>query len=127
MDDFDEGELGIDPDLMEQMLEERAAMSSRKRPSHHLAPYISAPRSFVSDVCLLTEGRAALVVALCIYRRTRICESRTVTLPTSELAELDVDRRRKHEALTRLQNAGLIKVEKLAGQTARITLTWRRN
>ena len=85
------------------MLEEKAAAAKRKRRPRYVVRHIGAPLSFVSDVCLLTEGRAALVVALCIYRRTRVCGSRTVTLPTAELAELGVDRRRKREALAKLQ------------------------
>jgi hypothetical protein len=88
---------------------------------------MGATLSFVSDVCLLTEGRTALVVALCIYRRTRVCRSRTVTLLTRELVELDIDRSRKREALARLQNAGLIKVDSRPGRLAQITLTWRRD
>ena len=97
------------------MLEEKAAATKPKRRQPGAVRYIGAPLPFVSDVCLLTEGRAALVVALCIYRRTRVCGSRTVTLPTAELAELDIDRRRKREALAKLQNAGLIKVENRRG------------
>src|SRR5690349_16777937 len=74
---------------------------------------IGAPLEFVADVCRLTEGRAALVVALYIYRRAHVCGSRTVTLPSGELAELGIDRSYKRRALIKLQRAGLIKVEKV--------------
>ena len=127
MGNIDAGKLGIDPGEIEQVLEEKAAATRPKQRQPDAGRYIGAPLPLVSDVCLLTEGRAALVVALCIYRRTRVCASRTVTLPTAELVELDIDRRRKREALAKLQNAGLIRVENRAGHTARITLIWRRN
>ena len=51
---------------------------------------IGAPLEFVSEVCRLTEGRATLVVALYTYRRVQICDNRTVTLPSGELAELGI-------------------------------------
>ena len=86
---------------------------------------IGAPLEFVADVCRLTEGRAALVVALCIYRRVSICGSQTVTLPSGELAELGVNLRRKREAWVKLKKAGLIRVETTRGRTAKITLLWR--
>jgi len=76
------------------------------------------------DVLRLTEGRTALVVAMCIYRRTKVCNSRTVTLPNSQLAELGINHRRKNEALTKLKAAGLIRLEKDTGLSTKITLTW---
>ena len=86
---------------------------------------IGAPFEFVADVCRLTEGRATLVVALCIYRRVQVCDNRTVTLPSSELAELGIVRQYKQRALIKLQRAGLIKVEKGSGRTTRVTLIWQ--
>ena len=86
---------------------------------------IGAPLEFVADVCRLSEGRATLVVALYIYRRVQICGNRTVTLPSSELAELGIVRQYKQTALIKLQRAGLIKVENGSGRTARVTLIWQ--
>jgi hypothetical protein len=86
---------------------------------------IGAPFEFVADVCRLTEGRATLVVALQIYRRVQVCNNRTVTLPSGELAELGIFRQNKQRALIKLQRAGLIKVENGSGQTARVTLKWQ--
>ena len=87
--------------------------------------YIGAPVGFVSDVCRLTRGRAAAMVALCVYRRTKVCNSQTVTLPTAELAELGVDLSHKRRALIELQQAGLIEVEQSRGRTAQVTLAWK--
>jgi hypothetical protein len=125
MDDIDAGKLGIDPDLIEQVLEKRADAAKRKRPLRRTIRYIGAPLSFVHDVCRLTEGRTTLLVALCIYRRTHVCNSRTVTLPSVELAELGIARKSKRDALAKLQRARLIKVKNAVGRTSRITLTWR--
>jgi hypothetical protein len=86
---------------------------------------IGAPLEFVAQVCRLTEGRAALVVALYIYRRVQICDDRTVTLPSSELAELGIVPQNKQRALIKLQRAGLVKVENESGRTARVTLIWQ--
>ena len=100
-DDIDAGNLSINPDEVEGVLEGMIAPAPKRRRSPRAARYIGAPLSFVREVCLLTDGRIALVVALCIYRRTRVCSNWTVTLPTTDLAELDVDRSRKREALAK--------------------------
>jgi hypothetical protein len=86
---------------------------------------LGAPFEFVADVCRLTEGRATLVAALYIYRRVRICDDRTVTLPSGELAELGIVRQNKQRALIKLQRARLIKVENESGRTSRVTLIWQ--
>src|SRR5262245_57628839 len=87
---------------------------------------VAFPWGFMTDVCRLTEGRAALAVAEFIYRRTHVCGSRTVTLPAAELAELGISRWLKADALDRLQTAGLIRLEESSpGQTAKITLLWK--
>ncbi len=85
---------------------------------------IGCPPAFMAEVCRLTEGRTALVVALCIYKRTIVESSRTVTLPTGELAVYGVTRQRKAEALAKLEAARLVAVEAANGRTARITLLW---
>jgi len=67
-------------------------------------------------------------VALCIYRRTCVCRSKTVTLPGADIAELGISRSLKNKALAKLEVAGLIRLEKGAGgQSARVTLTWQPN
>jgi hypothetical protein len=103
-----------------------AKQSKPARPARPRAKrWMGAPFEFVADVCRLTEGRATLVVALYIYRRAHVCGSRTVTLPSGELTELGVVRQYKQMALSKLQRAGLIKVETARGQTARVTLIWQ--
>jgi hypothetical protein len=94
-----------------------------KKKQHRLVAF---PLVFLVDVCRLTEGRTALVLAMLIYRRTHVCHSQTVTLPANELAELGITRRRKNEALPILETAGLIRIEKAPiGRSAKVTLIWK--
>jgi hypothetical protein len=87
---------------------------------------IGAPMAFVADVCRLTDGRAALVVALLIYRRTHVCKSQTVTLPGEELTAVGINRKRKSEALMKLEAAGFVRLKKTVGRSIRATLLWQR-
>jgi hypothetical protein len=101
----------------------RAAKAAGQR--KHGQRHVGVPIQFLVDVCRLTEGRTTLVVALLIYRRTKIARSLTVTLPGSELAMLGINRFRKREALAKLEAAGLIRLERAAGRTTKVTLTWQ--
>src|SRR6266567_1180732 len=53
---------------------------------------VAFPLAFLADVCRLTKGRAPLIVAMLIYRRTHVCNDLTVTLPAIELLELGINR-----------------------------------
>jgi hypothetical protein len=87
---------------------------------------VAFPWAFLVDVNRLTEGRTTLNVAMYIYRRTHVCHSQTVMLPIGELGELGIDRKRRHEALTMLEAAGLVRLERMApGRSAKVTLTWK--
>ena len=96
--------------------------AGRKKRGQRLVGF---PFAFLADVCRSTEGRAPLVVAMLIYRRTCVCNSRTVTLPGVELTELGVDRSMKRKALAQLEAAGLVRVERASGRTAKVTLLWK--
>ena len=86
---------------------------------------VAFPWAFLVDACSLTTGRTALLVAEYIYRRTYVCGSLTVSLPSAELAELRISRRVKTKALAQLAAAGLIRIERTArGRTAKVTLLW---
>jgi hypothetical protein len=93
----------------------------RKRGLRH----VGFPLAFMADVCRLTEGRATLVVALLVYRRTHVCNSLTVTLPGVELVEMGIVRSQKLRALKKLAAAKLIRIEKAAGRSAKVTLLWQ--
>jgi hypothetical protein len=125
---IDAASLGIDPDELNEILGAETVSGKRgpQRGRRTDRRHIGAPLAFMEEVCLLTDGRAALMVALYIYRRVCVCDSWTVTLPNAELARLGVERRRKGEALTQLENVGLIKVKKnSAGRSARVSLIWQ--
>jgi len=119
--DLNEWDAEIEADFQRAVAANKAA-GQRKRGRRH----VGFPWAFLVDVCRLTEGRAALVVAVHVYRRTYVCRSLTVTLPPEELKELGVSRRRKNEALAKLQAAGLIRIESAgAGQSAKVTMLWQ--
>jgi hypothetical protein len=97
----------------------------RRRPERASAD-VGFPWAFLVDVCRLTEGRTALVVAIYIYRRTHVCRSPTMTLAADDLKELGIIRRQKNRALAQLQTTGLIRVENMpTGHSAKVTLTWQ--
>jgi hypothetical protein len=118
--DLAEWDADIEADFQRTIRATKAA-GQRRRGRRH----VGLPWAFLVDVCRLTEGRAALVVAMVIYRRTHVCRSQTVTLPAAELAEVGVTRQRKQEALARLEAAGLVRIEKATGRTAKVTLLWK--
>jgi hypothetical protein len=99
-----------------------AKTARRSRRSQRLVGF---PLAFMADVCRLTKRRTALVVAGLIYRRTVVCNNRTVTLPKADLAELDINRSMKQRALARLAAVGLVRIEpSIPGRTTRVTLLW---
>jgi len=53
-------------------------VAATKAAGHHKKgrKLVAFPLAFLVDVCRLTEGRTALVVAELIYRRTHVCRSR---------------------------------------------------
>jgi hypothetical protein len=119
--DLAEWDAEIEADFRRTVAATRAAGKRKRR-----RKMMGAPLGFWADVCRLTEGRTALVVAMCIHRRTHVCRSLTVTLPIEELAELGINRRDKNKALALLEAAGLIRIEKAApGCSAKVTLTWK--
>ena len=119
--DLDEWDAEIEADFQRAVAAgKRAGQLKRRR------KLVAFPWGFFVDVCKLTEGRDALVVAEYIYRRIHVCNNKTVTLPASELAELGITRRRKNKALAKLKTAKVIRIGKAAlGRSAKITLTWR--
>jgi hypothetical protein len=118
--DLAEWDAEIEADFQSAVAATRKVGRSKRRQR-----LVAFPWGFLVDVCRLTEGRAALVVAAYIYRRTHVCSRQTVTLPAAELAELGISRWLKADALGRLQAAALIRVEVSSpGRTAKVTLLW---
>jgi hypothetical protein len=118
--DLAEWDAEIEADFQRTVAATRTA--GRKKRGERLVGF---PFAFLVAVCQQTEGRATLVVAALVYRRSRVCNSRTVTLPGAELSELGITRPQKFKALARLEDAGLIRIEKAVGRSVKVTLLWR--
>ena len=103
--DLAEWDAEIEADFRRTVAKARAAGRKRRGQRH-----VGAPLAFLAEVCRLTQGRAPLAVALLIYRRTCMKRSLTVTLPSAELAALEISPRLKQKALRRLEAAGLIRI-----------------
>ena len=98
-----------------------ARPGKRKRAGRH----IGCPWEFYAAVCQLTRGRAALTVALYVYRQTQVRRRQTVTVDGAELAELGVDRKRSHEAIHNLEDAGVVRLDRVGlGRKTEVTLLW---
>jgi hypothetical protein len=64
----------------------------------------------------------AIVLAIYIYRRTRVTGSNTVTLIGAELDELRISRQQRRLALRRLASAGVIRVNRTGvGRSLQVT------
>lgn len=64
----------------------------------------------------------AVVVWLLLHHRSRLRRQREVTLPNGMLAEFGVDRSAKARALRDLECAGLVWINRVQGQSPRVTL-----
>jgi hypothetical protein len=67
-----------------------------------------------------------LAVYLVLYFRSRVERSRTVTLTTATLEAFGISRREKQLALQRLEQTGLITVERRPRRNPRVTLVLQR-
>ena len=120
---IDAGKLDIDPGEMEEVLEGRP---STKRSSGSRARPIYRRSAALRDRRLPVDRRPCCPGGGALYFPPRLC----LPPPDGDASqrrnlELDIDRRRKREALARLQNAGSDQGAKSVGHTARITLLWR--
>jgi hypothetical protein len=87
--------------------------------------YVRCPMEFLVDVCRLTRGRAALMTALCVYRRSMFRSGATPS-PGVELAQLGVGPTEKLRALHSLASVGIIQLHPAGpGQATKVTLSWR--
>ena len=93
----------------------------RKRARQH----IGCPWEFLVAVRRLPHKSTTLLVALLVYRQTKVFRNQAVTLPGPQLAELGIDPRRRREALHNLEAAGIVRLRMGPGQRTEITLLWR--
>jgi hypothetical protein len=70
------------------------------------------------------EEQQQLLVALYLYRRCHVCHSRTVDVPTRDLAEnWGISRTTKYRVLGHLEQAGVVAVSSRTGRTIKVTLS----
>lgn len=87
---------------------------------------MGAPWAFWVALCEAKLPWLAVVLAVYIYRRTRVTGSNTVTLIGAEMNELRVDRYQRSRALRRLASAGVIRASQTEnGRSLRVTLLLR--
>jgi hypothetical protein len=84
--------------------------------------YVTCPLAWLARVSPQVPSGRQLAVLLIIYRRCLWAHSRTVSLPNSDLARLNVSRYGKYRALAALETLGLIVRETRDGKTTRLTL-----
>jgi DNA-binding transcriptional ArsR family regulator len=65
----------------------------------------------------------ALLVGLCLWRLSGAMKSRTVGLGNADLMHVGIDRAAKSRALSELERAGLVEVERKPGRFPSVTLT----
>ena len=87
---------------------------------------VGCPIKWLEKVLPHIQGASQLAVALLLYRRWVICGRRAVfNFPNSDLNRLGIHRTVKYRALTRLQEAGLITVDKAHGQAVKVMPRWK--
>jgi hypothetical protein len=118
--------LAISQETVDQVMREIGSRRKRKRKTDpQTGKWIGCPWEFFQAATCAAKGKAALALALMIYRRCKVRENRTITLPPDELADLNIPRNTCRQALRQLQTARLIRLHSIApGHKARITLLW---
>ena len=86
--------------------------------------HMGAPWGFWVDVCKAKLPWVVVVLAIYIFRRTKVAGKSTVTLASADLKELGIDRHQSSRALRRLAAAGFVRLDAPGkGKSFRVTLT----
>jgi hypothetical protein len=98
--------------------------SPKRKPKRSLrAHYVGCPLEWLQWVARLTKSKQQLLLALYLYRRCHVCHSRTVDVPTRDLAEnWGISRTTKYRVLSRFEQAGVVTVSSRTGRTIKVTL-----
>jgi DNA-binding MarR family transcriptional regulator len=109
-------------DFRPDAVEEVETEWSRRRKVSRTASFVFGPIA-VRDIKIATKlGGSCLAVLLAIFFRSNVTKARSVTLPGRLLDEFGIDTDAKLRALKRLEQAGLISVERRPGHSAIIKL-----
>jgi hypothetical protein len=86
------------------------------------ARHIGCPLSWFNLVFPIVRGKNELAVALFLYRLRAVNRSRTVSVTNGGLlAELKIDRFAKYRAIKRLEDAGIVAVDRRNKKALKIT------
>jgi hypothetical protein len=115
-------DLFIAGDPIDNSLWQQAALmvDAPPRPSKG---YVTCPLGWLARVLPRARSAQQLAVLLLIYRRCLWARSRTISLPNSDLAAIDMSRYGKYRALDALARLDLIVREPWDGKTTRVTLS----
>jgi hypothetical protein len=118
-DPFDLERLRINPaDFQPTVVAIKTAGKARHGRRHMGAPWALWVALREAKLSWLT-----VVLAIYIYRRTRVTGSNTVTLVSAELDELKINRYQRSLALRRLASAGVIQMDQVGvGRSLRVRL-----
>jgi hypothetical protein len=104
----------------------KATEKASKKAKSQTLDFVGCPMAWLEQVLPLVRGESQLAVALLLYRRWVLCgRRRTFDFPNGDLNKLNIKRATKHCALAKLEQAGLIDVERRPGHAVRITRRWR--
>jgi DNA-binding transcriptional ArsR family regulator len=89
---------------------------------HHRSRFLKGPVPWDWIIRASELPGRALIVGLCLWRLSGAVGNRTVTLGNAELQPFGIDRAAKSRALTVLESAGLVTVERKRGRLPIVTL-----
>lgn len=115
-DMFEDGDPFADPAW------KAAEKPKRKRKGN--GRHIGCPIDWLKWVHPLLLSKQQLLLALLLYRRCSLCNSSTITVPGSDLAELGLSRFSKSRWLYRFEQLGILHVEEQPqiGRALQVTL-----
>jgi len=94
----------------------------RRARTTHQGRFLKGPIPMANIAAAAVLPGKALALFLAIHHRTALCRESSVTLPRGFLAELGIDRDAKARGLRNLEAAGLVRIERARGHTARVSL-----
>jgi hypothetical protein len=119
--DLDEWDAEIEADFRRAIAASKAAGKAERGQR-----LMGAPWAFWTALRKTKQPWLVVALSVYIYRRTKIAKNDTVTLPSTELTELGIDRSAKRKALARLVAAGLIRIVRdTPGRATKVTLLRR--
>jgi len=102
----------------QRMAELQAAAPVKRKKTE---PFVKVPLGTAMKACTAMRCQGAAVWLWLVYRAWKT-QSTTVAVPNGALTKLGINREAKRVALQRLEEAGLITVERLPKKTPTVTM-----